>query len=136
MQHNPSKQLETLGQSIWPDDIRRDLMAGSGLQRLLWASTSTKNPEYSDVKYIEALIGPATVNTVPLETLAAYRDHGQPEARLEQDLAEVRRVIARLPELGIDIDQLTRQLEDEGVAKFNQPFDKLMATPAQRAPRG
>ncbi|MDA8137600.1 MAG: glucose-6-phosphate isomerase [Desulfobacteraceae bacterium] len=106
---------------------------GARVQRLLWASTSTKNPDYSDVKYIEALIGPDTVNTVPPETLEAYRDHGMPKVRLEQDLAQARRVMERLPELGIRIDDVTQQLEDEGVAKFNQPFDKLMDTLAQRA---
>jgi transaldolase len=108
---------------------------GARVQRLLWASTSTKNPDYSDVKYVEALIGPDTVNTAPLETLDAYRDHGEPKARLEQDVKEARWVLERLPELGISIDDVTRQLEDEGVEKFNQPFDKLMETLAQRSPR-
>jgi transaldolase len=106
---------------------------GALVQRLLWASTSTKNPDYSDVKYIEALIGPDTVNTAPLETLDAYRDHGEPKDRLEQDVKEARSVLERLPELNISIDDVTRQLEDEGVAKFNEPFDKLMETLAQRS---
>jgi transaldolase len=108
---------------------------GARVQRLLWASTSTKNPEYSDVRYVEALIGPDTVNTAPLETLNAYRDHGEPRARLEQDVEEARRVLERLPELGIDIDKVTQLLEDEGVEKFNKPFDKLMETLAQRSSR-
>ena len=108
---------------------------GARAQRLLWASTGTKNPDYSDVKYVEALIGPDTVNTAPLETLNAYRDHGEPKARLEQDVKEAGRVLERLPELGIGIDKMTQQLEDEGVEKFNQPFDKLMATLAQTSPR-
>jgi transaldolase len=85
------------------------------------------------VKYVEALIGPATVNTAPLETLDAYRDHGDPKARLEQDVEEARSVLERLPELNISIDDVTRQLEDEGVAKFNEPLDKLMETLAQRS---
>ena len=106
---------------------------GARVQRLLWASTSTKNPNYRDVKYVEALIGPDTVNTAPLETLDAYRDHGVPEARLEQGVEEARRVLERLPELGINIDTVTRQLEDEGVDKFNKPFNKLMETVAQRS---
>jgi len=106
---------------------------GALVQRLLWASTSTKNPDYSDVKYVEALIGPHTVNTAPMETLDAYRDHGEPKARLEQDVEEARSVLERLPELGISIDDVTRQLEDEGVKKFNEPFDKLMETLAQRS---
>jgi len=108
---------------------------GARVQRLLWASTSTKNPDYSDVKYVESLIGPDTINTAPLETLDAYRDHGEPKARLEQDVKEARWVLKRLPELGISIDNVTRQLEDEGVEKFNKPFDKLMETLAQRSPR-
>ena len=99
---------------------------GARVQRLLWASTGTKNPDYSDVKYIESLIGPDTVNTVPLETIDAYRDHGDPKSRLEQDVKEANWVMARLPELGISIDKVTEQLEDEGVRKFNEPFDKLM----------
>ena len=114
----------------------RKLAAQSArVQRLLWASTSAKNPDYSDVKYIEALIGPDTVDTIPMETLDAYRDHGKPKARLEQDVEEARSVLGRLHELGIDIDNVTRQLEDEGVEKFNKPFDKLMATLAQRSPQ-
>jgi len=112
-------------------------LAGQGarVQRLLWASTSTKNPDYSDVKYIEALIGPDTINTAPLETLDAYRDHGNPKARLEEDVKEARRILEQLPELGISIDQVTQQLEDEGVDKFIKPFDKLMETLAQRSTR-
>ena len=70
-----------------------------------------------------------------LETLDAYRDHGESKARLEQDVEEADGVLGRLPELGISIDSVTRQLEDEGVEKFNKPFDKLMATLAQRSPR-
>lgn len=103
-------------------------LSGQGArgQRLLWASTGVKNPEYSDVKYVEALIGPETVNTVPLETFDAYRDHGVPQARLETDVARAERVLKSLPELGIGIDQMTQQLESEGVTKFKQPFDKLM----------
>jgi transaldolase len=99
---------------------------GAFSQRLLWASTGSKNPEYSDVKYIEALIGPETVNTLPLETLAAYRDHGRPEARLTEGGMEALRRLECLPEVGIDLDTLTRQLEDEGVEKFIKPFDSLL----------
>jgi transaldolase len=108
---------------------------GARDQRLLWASISTKNPDYSDVKYVEALVGPNTINTVPLETLEAYRDHGDPQLRLEQDVEKARRALERLPELGLSLDQLTRQLEDEGVEKFKQPFDKLMRTLEQSVPR-
>jgi transaldolase len=112
---------------IFGSDRFRILAAqGAGVQRLLWASTGTKNPNYSDVKYVESLIGPDTVNTAPVETLDAYRDHGEPKARLEKDVAQAAHILKRLPELGISLDKVTQQLEDEGVAKFNQPFDKLM----------
>jgi transaldolase len=104
---------------------------GARVQRLLWASTSTKNPDYSDVKYVESLIGPDTVDTAPIETLDAYRDHGDPKARLEQDVEEAGWVLERLPELGISIGKVTQQLEDEGVEKFDEPFDQLMETLAK-----
>jgi transaldolase len=108
---------------------------GARIQRLLWASTSTKNPVYSDVKYVEALIGPDTVDTAPLETIDAYRDHGKPQARLEEGLRESAAVLDHLPELGIRIDDVAMKLETEGVEKFKQPFDKLMATLAKSAPK-
>jgi transaldolase len=103
-------------------------MEGKGArpQRLLWASTSTKNPAYSDIKYVEPLIGPETINTLPQETLRAYRDHGAPGVRLEQDMELVVKVLDDLPSLGIDIDAVTAKLEEEGVDKFNRPFDALM----------
>lgn len=106
---------------------------GAHVQRLLWASTSTKNPAYSDVKYIEQIIGIDTVNTVPLETIDAYRDHGDPKLRLEQDVKEAGLIMAQLPELGISIDNVTQQLEDDGVKKFNEPFDKLMESLAKKS---
>src|SRR5208337_2498725 len=91
---------------------------GARPQRLLWASTSTKNPAYSDVKYVEPLIGP--------ETLNAYRDHGKPASRLGEGPNQAAAILQRLPELGIDLNRVTRQLEDEGVEKFIQPYDNLM----------
>ena len=106
---------------------------GARVQRLLWASTSNKNPNYSDIKYIEALIGPNTVNTVPPQTIEAYRNHGKPKSRIELDLKKANRVLKNLPELGIDIDKVTQQLEDEGIGKFNEPFDKLMEALAQKS---
>jgi transaldolase len=99
---------------------------GAQQQRLLWASTSAKDARYSDVKYVEALIGPDTVDTMPMETVVAYRDHGQPQSRLLDQVDRARSVFEELPKLGIDLDAITQQLEDEGVTKFNQPFDKLM----------
>ena len=114
------------------DRFARLAQNGAASQRLLWASTSTKNPDYSDVKYVEQLIGPETINTLPLETLKAYLDHGRPEARLETGLDEAARTLQELAEVGIDIDQVTGQLEQEGVEKFNKPFDALLKTIEQR----
>src|SRR5512137_617767 len=82
----------------------------------------------NDLKYVEALIGPETVDTVPLDTLAAYRDHGEPAPRLAIGAADASRTLQRLSELGIDLDGTTQQLEDEGVKKFAQAFDVLMKT--------
>jgi transaldolase len=101
---------------------------GARAQRVLWASTSTKNPDYSDVKYVEALIGPETVNTLPMKTIDAFRDHGNPAPRLEEGLEEAARMFKTLRELGIDIDEQTRQLVEEGIRKFNEPYDSLMKT--------
>ncbi|SNR86158.1 MULTISPECIES: transaldolase [Hymenobacter] len=97
---------------------------GAQPQRLLWASTGNKNPKYDDLKYVEALIGPNTVNTIPVETLDFYRAKGKPANRLadKQEIA----VLDRLPELGIDLEALTNQLEQEGAQKFTEPFGKLM----------
>jgi transaldolase len=131
-----AKMAYQIHKKIFGSDRFRKLAAkGARVQRLLWASTGTKNPGYSDVKYIEALIGSDTVNTAPMETLDAYRDHGEPKLRLEKDVKEARWVLERLPELGISIDNVTRQLEDEGVEKFNKPFDKLMETLTHRSQR-
>jgi transaldolase/glucose-6-phosphate isomerase len=101
---------------------------GARPQRLLWASTSTKNPDYSDVKYVEALIGPDTVNTLPLETLNAYRHHGNPASRLEEGVEEAQEVLDRLPDVRIDIDEITFQLLEEGVEKFTNSYDRLLDT--------
>lgn len=106
---------------------------GARKQRLLWGSTSTKTPGYSDVKYVEPLIGPETVNTMPPETLEAYRDHGNPELRLEQDVDASREIIAKLGAMGIDIDAMTQKLEEEGVEKFVKPFDKLLRGIGEKA---
>ncbi|MDF0675192.1 MAG: bifunctional transaldolase/phosoglucose isomerase [Nitrospira sp.] len=98
---------------------------GARPQRLLWASTSTKNPKESDVKYVEALIGPDTVNTLTLETLQAYRDHGRPSARLEEGITEARNVLDRLRKIGIDLEKVSDQLEEDGIRKFITAFDGL-----------
>jgi transaldolase len=99
---------------------------GARVQRPLWASTSTKNPAYPDVYYVEALIGPDTVNTMPPQTIVAYKDHGQPALRLEDNVDEARQTIAHLEAVGIQMDVVTQQLETEGVASFNKSFDMLM----------
>ncbi|MFI4910612.1 MAG: transaldolase [Sedimentisphaeraceae bacterium JB056] len=101
---------------------------GARQQRLLWASTSTKNPEFDDVKYVEELIGSNTVNTMPPETVDAYRDHGNPRFRLEQDLEFADWVLQQHQVLGINLEQICQELEDEGVKKFIKPFDDLMHT--------
>lgn len=110
---------------------------GARVQRLLWASTSTKNPAYSDLKYVEPLIGSDTINTLPMETFEAYRDHGDPKSNtIELDVEKSRNVLRRLRELGINLNDITQQLEEEGVKKFNQPFDKLMASLKKALPVG
>jgi len=100
---------------------------GARTQRLLWASTGTKNPEYSDVKYIEPLIGDKTINTIPPETLNAYRDHGKPSSQLETGVREAYHILEGLRQAGLDLDTLTPELEDEGVTKFSKAFEQLMA---------
>lgn len=99
---------------------------GARTQKLLWASTSTKNPVYRDTKYVEPLIGPETINTVPVETLEAYRDHGQPHPSLEQDISQAYHVLNKLPLVEIDLEQATQQLEEEGVEKFVSALNRLM----------
>lgn len=99
---------------------------GAKRQFLLWASTSTKDPLYSDVKYVSALIGPETINTITPETLAAFRDHGQPESRLEDGITEATRVLKTLKVANIDIDTVTQKLEDEGIEKFNKAYDDII----------
>lgn len=101
--------------------------AGAPVQRLLWASTSTKNPAYPDTMYVDELIGPETVNTMPPATIDAFRDHGRVANRLEQDLDEAQLVMDNLEELGIDMSQVTEQLQEEGVVAFSKSFQTLRA---------
>ena len=98
------------------------------MQRPLWASTSTKNPRYRDVLYVEELIGPDTVNTMPLETLSAFRDHGVVRATLEKDPDGSRQTWVRLQELGIDMNAVTLKLQEDGVKLFADAFDRLLAS--------
>jgi transaldolase len=106
--------------------------AGAQPQRLLWASTSTKDPAYSPVKYVEELVVPRTVNTMPLETLNTYRRLGRPELRLERHIAEGSDARESFERLDVDLDGIAVQLEREGVAKFIEPFDRLQAWLEQR----
>jgi transaldolase len=109
---------------------RWEFLAGKGAtpQRVLWASTSTKNPNYPDTVYVESLIGSDTVNTMPEETLEAYQDHGDPQPRLLQDVEEAQRTFDRIKEAGVDYDDVTETLEREGVEKFSEAFDDLMGS--------
>ena len=100
---------------------------GGRVQRPLWGSTSAKNPAYSDVLYVESLIGPDTVNTVPLDTLKAFRDHGRVHATLLEKPEAANEVLARLPDLGIDLKAITDRLQMEGVAAFASSYDRLLA---------
>ncbi len=95
---------------------------------MLWASTSTKNPAYPDTLYVEELIGPDTVNTMPEETILAFQDHGRPQPRLQSGLPEAHRVFAQLEQVGVDYEDVTDTLEREGVQKFADSFDELMGS--------
>ena len=101
---------------------------GFRVQRPLWASTSTKNPRYRDVLYVEELIGPDTVNTMPLETLSAFRDHGVVRATLEENPDDARQTWVRLQALGIDMNAVTLKLQEDGVKLFADAFDRLLAS--------
>jgi transaldolase len=106
---------------------------GARTQRLLWASTSTKNPKYRDVMYVEELVGPDTVDTVPTNTLEAFRDHGRPRLSLEENVEQASRVMASLPKAGISMKDVTDKLVVDGVRLFSDAFDKLLAAVDQKA---
>jgi transaldolase len=107
---------------------RWDALAARGarLQRPLWASTGTKNPAYSDVLYVEQLIGPDTVNTMPLATIEAFRDHGDVRRTVDADLDEAERTIAALAANGIPLPEVTEKLLTDGLASFQKSFDTLI----------
>jgi transaldolase/glucose-6-phosphate isomerase len=105
---------------------------GAQAQRVLWASTGTKNPHYSDVLYVEELIGPHTVNTVPPETLSAFRDHGRPRPSLEEDVTEAMDTLDALDKAGISLDKITDDLLADGLKKFAEPFTKLLVAIERR----
>jgi transaldolase len=107
--------------------------AGARPQRLLWASTSTKNPAYDDLMYVEPLIGPQTINTLPRETIAAFADHGKVTASLEQGSDEAVQVMRDLQRAGIDVPQVTRQLLDDGIGKFVDSLNDILQTIGTKA---
>jgi transaldolase/glucose-6-phosphate isomerase len=113
---------------------RWDVLAvkGARKQRVLWASTSTKNPNYRDVMYVEELIGPDTVNTMPPATLEAFRDHGRVRASLEEDLDVAHDIMEALAHVGISMQEVTAKLLEDGVRLFAEPFDKLLDALAHR----
>jgi len=112
---------ETIATHAWEELAAR----GARPQRLLWASTSTKDASFSPIKYVEELVVPDTVNTMPLDTLNTYRRLGRPELRLERHIAEASDAREGLERLDVDLEAVAQQLEREGVAKFVEPFDKL-----------
>jgi transaldolase/glucose-6-phosphate isomerase len=105
---------------------------GARPQRLLWASTGTKNPKYSDVLYVEELVGPDTVNTMPPATMRAFRDHGKVRASLEENIEEAEQIMERLSDRGISIDEVTAKLTEDGVELFDDAFDKLLGAVARK----
>ena len=105
---------------------------GARVQRMLWASTGTKNAQYSDTLYVDTLIGLDTINTMPAATLAAYRDHGKPAVRIVEGLDQAREVMRQLAEAGIDLAAITRKLEDQGVESFAKDYQKLLAALAEK----
>jgi transaldolase len=114
--------LETFAGDRWEPLEQK----GATKQRCLWASTSTKNPDYRDVMYVEGLIGPATVNTMPEETMEAFQDHGEAAETLTQGVDEARRLLDDLANAGVDYDDVVATLEEEGVQKFSDSFDELL----------
>jgi transaldolase len=108
------------------EEFQKLAARGARWQRLLWASTGRKKPEDSDVKYVEPLVGPDTVTTLPVETMDAYRDHGQPEARLMEGVLDAEQILRGLQRVGIEPRQLAEELEAEGVKKFADPYDTLI----------
>lgn len=99
---------------------------GATKQRLLWASTSTKDPDYRDVLYVESLVGPETVNTMPKETIEAVKDHAEIQSTLEEGVEEAKQLFERLREVGLDYEGVTNTLEVEGVQKFADPFNEML----------
>jgi transaldolase len=121
--------LKIFSGDLWESLVNK----GGRVQRPLWASTSTKNPKYSDIYYVEPFIGQNTVNTLPNETIDAFGDHGKiVKDSVEKDVDESKKDMSTLEEVGIDINYVTQRLEDEGIQKFIEPFDNLLKNLAQK----
>jgi len=129
-----AKVAYSIYEELFTSDRFLELEAkGAKPQRLLWASTSVKNKDYDELMYVEALIGPQTVDTLPKETLNAYREHGKPAARLHSDLEHARYTLYKLEDIvGIRLGEVTQHLEEEGIQKFIKPFESLMEVIAQK----
>jgi transaldolase len=125
---NAKMAYAAYGEIFGGDEFADLLAAGARVQRCLWASTSTKNPDYRDVLYVEQLIGPATVNTMPTDTIDAFLDHGELERTLDAGLDEARDTLSRIEALGIGMQRVTDELTEEGVAAFAKSFDELIET--------
>jgi transaldolase len=125
---NAKMAYEAFGQIFGGDEFADLRAAGAKVQRCLWASTSTKNPDYRDVLYVEELIGPETVNTMPIETIKAFLDHGAVKRTLDTGLDDARQAIAEVEANGIMMQRVTGELIDEGVASFSKSFDDLIET--------
>ena len=126
------KAYEIYKEVFFSDRFRSLEQKGANKQKVLWASTSTKDPSFRDVKYVEALIGPDTINTLPMETIDAFRDHGNAEDHLENNLLQATQHLEQLKDNGINLDELTQQLEEEGVQKFNKAYDALLKAIAEK----
>ncbi len=120
------KAYEIYKEIFYSDRFRNLEQKGAKKQKVLWASTSSKDPSFSDVKYVEALIGPDTINTLPMETIDAFRDHGKATDDLENNLLKATEQLQQLKDNGINIDDITQKLEEEGVQKFNKAYDSLL----------
>lgn len=117
---------------IESDRFKKLKEKGAQPQHVLWASTSTKDPSFSDVLYVETLIGKDTINTLPMETIDAFRDHGKVTDSLTEGIDDAKKTLDELKQKGIDIDEITQKLEDEGIEKFNQAYDKLLKSIADQ----
>jgi len=125
---NAKLAYEAFNEIFGGDEFADLRAAGARVQRCLWASTSTKNPDYRDVLYVEELIGPETVDTMPLDTIKAFLDHGEIARRLDRDLDAARQAIREVEAEGISMERVTDELIAEGVASFAKSFDELIET--------